>query len=69
MKAYGIGRMESGDNDVAGCRLYGRPTRFLAPSFAPSRPRSMRGLKNKATRRVWKKIERTKAKRQIDLDI
>lgn len=51
MRAYGIPRRR--DGDVVDCLRFG----------APTREQKMR--KRHARRRVWKKVERTAAKREI----
>lgn len=68
MRPYGLTRREVGDDDFGGCQCFGRATHFLAPSFEPNRPRSMRGSKVKNSRRVYKKRLRHQLKRDLKVE-
>jgi hypothetical protein len=64
MKAYGIPRISDAENpDTADCQLYGRKTSLFGGKHTANRGSN----KQRASRRVWKKAERQKVKKELEV--
>ena len=61
MKAYGLTKMQVGDDDVGGCREIGRKTSIY--SINGRAYRSLRGGKKAKIRRVIKRVARQEGKK------